>query len=171
MMDLYSALLRYLQRINWLLVYCGTSKVWRNTLSCQIILQGLRVQIFPGREVDENFKKLRETGLLQCSRIMIGMLVEHDRELLIQTKAQIQALDLKLATFDQTTQVIPFQKKLKEVIERYEKYIISGKKLKFQRDKSDYDKDMAYKWKHAGNKRGHGHEIICSRVIPHRGIF
>lgn len=35
-----------------------------------------------------------------------------------------------------------------------ERHNFRQKKRKFLRDKLDYDKEVAYKWKHLGNKRG-----------------
>lgn len=67
-------------------------KVWWNIRSLEqyaktgIIPRGLRVQIFPAWEVSGDFKEVWEKSLTQCSRIIIGMLVEHDQEILKQTK-------------------------------------------------------------------------------------
>lgn len=56
------------------------------------------------------------------------MLLEHDRELLLKTKQNILLLETKQTKFDHDTQVVPFQKKLKEMLERHERDIIAGKK-------------------------------------------
>lgn len=138
------------------------TRLWWNLKSLEeyvklgIVPRGLRVQIFPAWDADTNFKKLWETGLAQCSKIIINMLIEHDRDLLAKTKNLIQTLEIKLSKFDMTNQVTPFQKRLKENLEKYEKDIIAGKKRKFIRDKTDYEKDTAFKWKHSGNRRDKG---------------
>lgn len=138
------------------------TRLWWNIKSLEeyvklgIVPRGLRIQIFPAWEADTDFKKLWETGLTQCSRIIINMLIEHDRDLLAKTKIQIQTLEGKLSKFDMANQVTPFHKRLKENLERYEKDIIAGKKRKFIRDKTDYEKSNAFRWKHAGNRRDRG---------------
>lgn len=68
------------------------------------------------------------------------MLIEHDRELLAKMKNEIKALGNKLSKFVMNNQILPFQKRLKENLERYEKDIIDGKKRKFVRNKTDYKK-------------------------------
>lgn len=68
------------------------TRLWWNLKSLEeyvklgIVPRGLRVQIFPAWEVDTSFKKRWEAGLTQCSRIIINVLIEHDRELLAKTK-------------------------------------------------------------------------------------
>lgn len=136
------------------------TRLWWNIRSLEeylrlgIIPRGLRVQIFPAWEATTDFKDSWETGLLQCSKIIINMLLNHDKTLVQQTKIRIKTLETTLATFDIPTLVTPFQTKLKDLIDKYEKDIIAGKKRKFVRDKTDYDKKVAYKWKHQGNARG-----------------
>ncbi|XP_044146868.1 uncharacterized protein LOC122935168 [Bufo gargarizans] len=49
--------------------------------------------------------------------------------------------------------VTAFKVKLQANLESYEKEVMTGKKNKFQRDKSDFECKQAYKWKHAGNPR------------------
>lgn len=151
----------FLQCTNELLTaHKSLTKLWWNIRSLEeylkvsIIPRGLRIQIFPAWEVDPNFKKLWETGLTQCSRILINLLLEHDRDLVDKTKIQITNLELKLSKFDPGTQIDPFQKRLKESLDKFEKDIIEGKKKKFSRDKGDYEKQSAYRWRHSGNRRG-----------------
>lgn len=81
------------------------------------------------------------------------MLIEHDRDLLVETKTKIKALEVKLQAHDQETVVTPFQEKLKDILERYEKDIITGKRNKFHRDRTDFDTRSAFRWRHRGNKR------------------
>lgn len=91
------------------------------------------------------------------------MLVDHDRELLSKNKMQIQTLEIKFSKYDQTTQITPFKKRLKETMEKYEKEIINGKKRKFLRDTMGYDNESAYKWKHTGNQRGNN---FTNKSVP-----
>lgn len=56
------------------------------------------------------------------------MLVEHDRTLWTKINAQIHNLESKIAKFDRDSKVLPFQIKLKETLDRYEKDNIAGKK-------------------------------------------
>lgn len=68
------------------------TRLWWNVKSLeeyvkhQIVPQGLRVQIFPAWEVAEAFEDTWESGLSQCSKIIMSMLIEHDRDLLAETK-------------------------------------------------------------------------------------
>lgn len=54
-------------------------------------------------------------------------------------------METKLSKFDLANQITPFQKKCKDHLETYQKDIIAGKKRKFIRDKTDYDKETAFK--------------------------
>ncbi|XP_072012170.1 uncharacterized protein [Engystomops pustulosus] len=83
------------------------------------------------------------------------MLLDHDRGLLNQQRELIKKLESRLISFDTTSLVEPFRKKLKEMIEGYEKNIILTKQNKLQRDKKDYERGRAYHWTHRGNKRRH----------------
>lgn len=136
------------------------TRLWWNVKSLEeylklsIVPRGLRVQIFPAWEVETEFKQLWEAGLTQCSKILINLLVEHDRKLIVQTKLKIQGLEADLSKFDHNTQVEPFLKKLKESLDKYKKEILEGKKKKQIRDKNDYEKQAAFKWQHSGNRRG-----------------
>lgn len=138
------------------------TRIWWNVKSLEeymragIIPRGLRIQIFPAWEVDPPFKKIWETGLAQGSKLLINLLIEHDRELLKQTKQKILALESKMPDYDQQTQVTPFQKRLKETLEKFEREIMEGKKKKYTRDKNDYEGGQAYRWKHTGNRRFKG---------------
>lgn len=117
-----------------------------------LIPQGLRVQIFPAWEASPEFKTTWEKGLHQCSKILMSMLVEHDRVLLTQVKARIKDLESKLTTFE-ADKVQLAKEKLWETIEKYEKKIVSGKKYKFSRNKEDHERQRTFKWRHTGNKR------------------
>lgn len=72
------------------------TKLWWNIKSLEehgkhnLIPRGLRIQILPSWEVDDQFKSTWERGLTQCSRTLIGMLIEHDKELLSRTKTHIR---------------------------------------------------------------------------------
>lgn len=109
-------------------------RLWWNVKSLEEYLKmamfprGLRIQIFPAWELDAEFKKTWETGLAQCSKILISLMIEHDRGLLLKTKLQIQLLEANLAKFDTETHVLPFQKRLRELLEKYEKEIMLNKK-------------------------------------------
>lgn len=113
--------------------------------------RGLRVQIFPAWEASREFKSTWEKGLYQCSKILMNMLVEHARVLLTQVKARIKDLESKLTTFE-IDKVQLAKQKLRDTIEKYEKKIVSGKKLNFSRDKEDFERQRMFKWKHSGNK-------------------
>ncbi|XP_077148241.1 uncharacterized protein LOC143808949 [Ranitomeya variabilis] len=58
-----------------------------------------------------------------------------------------------MMSYDPVTQVQPFQKKLRDTITKSEQEIVAGKKAKLQRDKQDYERGTAFKWKHSGNRR------------------
>lgn len=73
---------------------------------------GLRIQIFSSWEIDIQ-KSTWERGLSRCSRILIGMLIEHDKELLSQTKTHIKSLETKLAMSVQEGTVTEDNTKLK----------------------------------------------------------
>lgn len=66
----------------------------------------------------------------QCSKILINLLLERDRELLSKTKQRILILETKLAQLDHVTKV---QTQLKETLDKFEKDIILRRK--FARDK------------------------------------
>lgn len=126
------------------------TRVWWNIC---IIPRGLRVQFFSAWEVSPTFKTKWELKLAQCSKLIINMLLEHDKEILEQTKVQIRSLESQLGQFDLVTVVTPFQTKLRDTIDKYEKEIMNGKKRKFTWDKTDFDQQVAFKWKHTGNTR------------------
>ncbi|XP_071966628.1 uncharacterized protein [Engystomops pustulosus] len=136
------------------------TRLWWNIRSLEeylrlkIFPRGLRTQIFPSWEVDLDEKSNWERGLSQCSLILVNMLLDHDRGLLNQQRELIKKLESRLISFDTTSLVEPFRKKLKEMIEGYEKNILT-KQNKLQRDKKDYERGRAYHWTHRGNKRRH----------------
>ncbi|XP_071969727.1 uncharacterized protein [Engystomops pustulosus] len=135
------------------------TRVWWNIRSLEeyhklkMSPRGLRIHIFPSWEVVDDEKERWEKGLHQCSFILINMLLDHDRGLLSRIREQIKKAEVDLEKFDRDTQVIPFQAKLKETIDAYEKEIIKGKKEKFARDKRDYENGRIFKWNHKGNRR------------------
>ncbi|XP_071989584.1 uncharacterized protein [Engystomops pustulosus] len=88
----------------------------------------------------------------------------HERGLLISIRERIRKAENDLQKFDQETQITPFQSKLKDTIDRYEKEIIRGKREKFARDKKDYDNNHVYKWNHKGNKRRFRHNRNTSHA-------
>lgn len=114
-----------------------------------MVPRGLRVQIFPAREGTTYFLQTWGKGLFQCSRIIMSLFKDHDRELLAQTKNSIRELELSLSKFDAER----LKERLKETIDRYEKSIVSVKKQKFMRNRTDYDRKMTYKWKQVWNGR------------------
>ncbi|XP_056413371.1 uncharacterized protein LOC130356211 isoform X2 [Hyla sarda] len=134
------------------------TQVWWNIKSLEeyarlgIFPRGLRVQIFPALEVTTEFKEVWETGLAKCSVILLDMLVAHDKDLLVNCKSKLQDLETQLLVFDKEKLVGPFQVKLKDMMDKYEKEIMEGKKTKFNRDR-DYDRHEVYRWRHRGNRR------------------
>ncbi|KAM4034751.1 uncharacterized protein ACNLHF_021439 [Anomaloglossus baeobatrachus] len=85
---------------------------------------------------------------------------------------KIRTCESKLKTFDLNYQVLPFQQKLKESIDRYERDIIRGKKQKFFRDKKDFENGVAFRWTHHGNQRfrkavtmGHNAANVMTREL------
>lgn len=57
---------------------------------------------------------------------------------------------------EQGNLVKPFQLKLKETIDKFEKDVMQKKKLNFSRDRLDFDRGNAYRWTHKGKKRTPG---------------
>lgn len=66
---------------------------------------------------------------------------------------RILELEAQLNGFDQGTLVSPFQTNLKDILEKFEHEIMAGIKKTFVRDKFDFEKTNAFKWRHMGNKR------------------
>ncbi|XP_069618482.1 uncharacterized protein [Ranitomeya imitator] len=119
-----------------------------------LVPRGLRVQIFPAWEVDQEFRTTWENGLQRCSYILIDMLIEQDNLVLTQIREDIKKKEVDLNTFDLKTQLDPFKIHLKEIIDKYEKDIIRGKKNKFQRDKLDMEKQRIHKRPRKQHRRG-----------------
>ncbi|XP_077134125.1 uncharacterized protein LOC143788365 [Ranitomeya variabilis] len=134
-------------------------RLWWNIRSLEeyirlnIVPRGLRIPIYPAWEPSSTFQATWEQGLLKCSGIIINMLLEHDRELLLNTKIRIKDLEGQLLKFDDVKQVQPFRARLKENLDKYEKDIVSKKKSKFTRDRSDFESARAFQWRHQGNQR------------------
>ncbi|CAJ0933915.1 unnamed protein product [Ranitomeya imitator] len=135
------------------------TKTWWNIKSLEeykkanLVPRGLRIQIFPAWEATPEFQSTWEAGLAKCSTILLDMLIEHDQILLNKIKTEIKTCENKLGDFDKDILVSPFQLKLKNQIDIFEKEIISRKRNKFYRDKSDYTSGKAYRWSHRGNRR------------------
>lgn len=51
------------------------------------------------------------------------------------------------------TVVTPFQNKLLDLLEKYDKEIMAGKRRTFHRDKLDFKTQHAFKWRHRANRR------------------
>lgn len=66
-----------------------------------IVPRGLRVQIFPTWQLDQEFNSEWEKGLMQCSHILIDMLIEQDKTLLTQTRNRIKELEIQLNGMEQ----------------------------------------------------------------------
>lgn len=135
-----------------------TIRLWWNIKSLETYLKlemaprGLRVQIFPALEVTSQFKDIWEKGLGQCSCILMSLLIGHDKELLGATKSHINSLEEQLSQGGEMDEALNGH--LQDILDKYEKEIMSGKKCKFVRDKNDYERKEAFRWRHKGNKRG-----------------
>ncbi|XP_068113208.1 uncharacterized protein [Hyperolius riggenbachi] len=135
-------------------------KVWWNINSLErydkegIYPRGIRVQIFPSWQLEDRHKKIWESGLNRCARIIVQMLISLDRELL--TKLKLKSLDLlqQISKYDQKSLVEPFLERLKSDIKHIETDVVEIKKKKLLRDRRDYAESKAYIWRHKNNRRG-----------------
>ncbi|XP_073527224.1 taste receptor type 2 member 40-like [Phyllobates terribilis] len=69
---------------------------------------------------------------------------------------------------------IAFKQKLKEALDKYEQDIIHKKRGKFHRDRTDFEGQSAFKWKHYGNPRslkGLKSASVSSCIAPLLGTF
>lgn len=133
-------------------------RIWWNIRSLEEYLRmeyvprGLRVNIFPAWEATSEFQGIWEKGLSQCSRLLMNLLINHDKELLGTTRQRIK--DLEAQIIQQGATIGDFQEKYSTDLEKYEKEIVTGKKRKFSRDKQDFEQKTMYRWRHQGNRRG-----------------
>ncbi|XP_068135418.1 uncharacterized protein [Hyperolius riggenbachi] len=141
-------------------IHINYIKVWWNVSSLEnydrqgIYPRGLRVQIFPSWYLNEDGRKLWETGLSKCSHIIVEMLLLHDRELLIQYKQKISDLKTQIGQMGPTDRIEAFMTDLKNELDKIETDIISNKTKKLSRDRLDYSLKRAYLWHHSGNPKG-----------------
>lgn len=65
---------------------------------------------------NQPIKSTWEAYLLQCSKILMDLLIEQNRELLMQTKTKKRDFKVKLQAFHMDIFLVPFQAKLKDMI-------------------------------------------------------
>lgn len=77
-------------------------------------------------EATSDFQETWEKGLGQCSRILMNMVINHDKDLLNHSKQCLKSLEDQLVQGN--VSVTSYQEKLNDSLEKYKKDIIAGKK-------------------------------------------
>lgn len=122
-------------------------KYLENFLTLGINPFGIRVQIFPNlQNIHEDFKKIWESMLLQCSPLINTTLIN-------EYKVRYQTIELEIIEFIKPSepwrshaQFLEKDIKLKEHFEGFNKNLIKNKDLKFERDKAAFAEGKAYRW-------------------------
>lgn len=119
------------------------SDYWRE----KMIPRGLRIRKFPSFGADEvEFKNKWESILNKCSLDLMLLLIEEAKKQQAQTQNEISTLKEELSVQYKEHQ-LPFEKEIKEGLEKLHGVIKQEKLAKFKRDQSDYTANTVYRWR------------------------
>lgn len=130
------------------------SDYWR----VKMIPRGLRIKKFPSFGFgDTEFKNKWEAILNKCSLDLMLLLIEEAKKQKCTTEKEIVSLKKEIST-KYKDQEIPFQKEIKEGLEKLQRHIKQEKLSKFKRNQSDYKGEKVYIW-----RQGHNHNVQTQR--------
>ncbi|XP_073406482.1 uncharacterized protein [Dendrobates tinctorius] len=112
-----------------------------------LIPRGLRVQVFPSFEVDDlTFRQKWEDLATTCSRGFMELLVSNNQTTLENLDKDIVELQNQLKQDLSNEGLVKFNTELENEFVKWEKNICENKSKKFQRDISDQQSNMVYRW-------------------------
>lgn len=119
------------------------SDYWRQDM----IPRGLRLNKFPSFGYDNvDFNDKWEAILNKCSLDLILLLIEEAKKQKSALQSQIEELKSELTQTESEEHRLPFEKKLKEDLDKLSTKLKQGKLIKFKRDRNDYSKCAVYGW-------------------------
>ncbi|XP_069589329.1 uncharacterized protein [Ranitomeya imitator] len=118
-----------------------------NYMDKQIIPRGLRVQLYPSFELEDDvlIKRWLSTATT-CSLEFIQIIIDKNTMSLASLDSEIDECeqrlmkDIPVENFDQV------MTEINKDVDRWEKEVCQNKIRKFQRDVNDYDTDKIYRW-------------------------
>ncbi|XP_077118764.1 uncharacterized protein LOC143774874 [Ranitomeya variabilis] len=112
-----------------------------------LIPRGLRVQVFPSFEVDDEvFRKRWEELADTCSRGFMGLLSQLNQVAIEGMDKEIDEIQTKLQQDVPSETLSAFNTELEQEFTKWEKNISENKAKKFQRDIGDLQTNTVYKW-------------------------
>lgn len=124
------------------------SDYWRE----KMIPRGLRIKKFPSFGFgDIEFKNKWEAILNKCSLDLMLLLIEEPKKQKCATENEITSIKKEIST-KYKDQELPFEKEIKEGLDKLQRHIKQEKLAKFKRDQSDYKGEKVYTWRQGRNQ-------------------
>ena len=130
------------------------SDYWKKDM----IPQGLRINKFPSfGHSNDDFREKWEAILNKCSQDLMLLLIEEAKKQKLSVQTQIEELKAQLLEIETEEHRLPFEKKLKEDMDKLSLKLKQGKVRKYKRDLDVYSSGAVYEW---GKKRNHRHRRV-----------
>ncbi|XP_056374544.1 uncharacterized protein LOC130272703 [Hyla sarda] len=120
-------------------------------LDKNMVPRGLRLKKRPTRVFSSAFQNKWDLALLDCSKKIIGYIVEEEEMELNSLQAEIQQLQTSLEPYRDSEDYEKMNEKINEKIKTLENTIMDTKKEKFKRDLTDYKEDSVLSWTNPRN--------------------
>ncbi|XP_075175138.1 uncharacterized protein LOC142246016 [Anomaloglossus baeobatrachus] len=118
-------------------------------LSKGLIPRGLRIQVFPSFNVDnDDIRKEWEDLATNCSRSFMNLLVKINLETLSRLNIEIEDLKKDLSSRLSEESIRKLNEDLEKSFSKWEKDVIEIKTKKYKRDFGDFKSNSVYRWKH-----------------------
>ncbi|XP_069614940.1 uncharacterized protein [Ranitomeya imitator] len=118
-----------------------------NYMDKQIIPRGLRVQLYPSFELEDDVLIKRWTSAATtCSLDFIQIIIDKNTMSLQTIDSQIEDYEKQLVKDIPVDNLDKIMTEINKDVDRWENEICQSKIKKFQRDTNDYDTDKIYRW-------------------------
>jgi uncharacterized membrane protein YgaE (UPF0421/DUF939 family) len=97
------------------------------------------------------FKNKWEAILNKCSLDLMLLLIEEAKKQKYATEKEITSIKKEIST-KYKDQELPFEKEIKEGLDKLQRHIKQEKLAKFKRDQSDCKREKVYMWKQGHNR-------------------
>lgn len=118
-----------------------------------IIPRGLRINKAPTAPHPEMFMTTWNSILTDCSIKLMKLIIQHEEITITTVNSEIVELHEQIKEFENTVAFQTLNEKINTNMQKLEDHITDMKKVKFNRDVTDYQKKQIYSWKAATDRR------------------
>lgn len=139
----------------------------KSYISKKMIPRGLRLKKFPTSNYSESFTTEWNDTLTDCSLKLMGLLVKQEDLMLNDLNIEIQALEQLITTEHNKEEYTLLKEKMETNLRKLEDDVMNMKKVKFNRDTLDYQKQQVYNWQAAYPRRKFPRSILKKKNSSH----